>query len=372
MIKYKQEYTGSGSGLGCQISAYAMMTALAKDSGLEWVIGKEDFHLLRSTFDLDLTIGDGGEYKPLEIEDEVGYNKIKEMLTDNSELYVYPTPYNLNCEHTDSIASSLTFKEHIQEKCHEFRDKFKGEVIAMHVRRGDFFDLSSGMFVCGADYYRKALDELPPDLPVLIFSNDKDNVILDHELIANNPERFTFITDLYNDNELIDCDDGQELDRLIDNDGRYSKFNYKHGLIKLAQNQLKKASDMMEITGSTSFTVSELKRQVVQISKQLHPTYKSKIKGLHYSAAYDLCLMTMCDYMIMANSSYGLWASVLGNPKKVIYPMYWMQGHPEDGHALIKTDLNGFNQTKQLAGCFIKNNYIPVENPDPRSFEVVN
>ena len=67
-----------------------------------------------------------------------------------------------------------------------------------------------------------------------------------------------------------------------------------------------------------------------------------------------------------------MWGATMGNPKKVIYPMYWMQGHPEDGQALIKTDLDGFDQTKYLGGSFIKDHFIPLENPDPRSFEVVS
>ena len=74
--------------------------------------------------------------------------------------------------------------------------------------------------------------------------------------------------------------------------------------------------------------------QVVQISKQLHPTYKNKIEGLHYSAAYDLCLMTMCDYHIMANSSFGLWGVELSNTNKVVYPKYWMQGSHVDSESI--------------------------------------
>ena len=85
--------------------------------------------------------------------------------------------------------------------------------------------------------------------------------------------------------------------------------------------------------------------------------------------------MSMCDYVIMANSTFSLWGATLGNPKKVIYPMYWMQGHPEhpeEGSALIKTDLGEFNQTASLGGSFVTDKFVPLENPDPRSFEVVS
>ena len=368
MIRYKQEYNSSGSGLGCQISAYLMMRALEQDTGFDWAISSQDFNLLRNTFDLTLKVDDSDtSCVQLELDDEVGYNYIKENVTDNTELCVYPTSKNFNCEHNIRLRSELKFKKNIVDKCRAFRDKFDGEVIAMHVRRGDFLQLSSGMFICGADYYRKALEELPEDLPVLIFTNDKDNVILDHELVASNPDRFTFITDLYNDNELINCDVGQELDRLIDNDGKHSKFNYKTAIVRMAHNSLRDfASD------TNGYTMDQLKSRMSEYSGELHPKYKKKIREQAYNASYDLCLMTMCDYVIMANSSYAFWGVTLGNPKKVVYPTYWMQGHPEDGNALIKSDLNGFNQTKHLIGSLIEEHFIPMENPDPRSFEVLS
>ena len=108
------------------------------------------------------------------------------------------------------------------------------------------------------------------------------------------------------------------------------------------------------------------------------------MKSQLYNASFDLCLMTMCDYFIMANSSFGMWGATMGNPKKVIYPMYWLQGHGNEyedhvvegmsngGQTFIKTDLDGFDQTKYLGGSFIKDHFIPLENPDPRSFEVVS
>ena len=367
MIRYHQEYNTSGSGLGSQISAYMLMKSLEKDTGFEWVISSQDFNLLRNTFDISLKVDDNDGSVDLTLDDEVGYNHIKDIIVNNNKLFVYPTIKNINSEHTIRLTEELKFRQDIEDKCRAFRSQFDGEVIAMHVRRGDFFDLSSGMFICGADYYRKALEELPPDLPVLIFTNDKDNVILDNELIANNPERFTFITDLYNDNELINCDVGQELDRLIDNDGKNCRFNYKNALIRMGHNKLRRFSE-----DTDGYTMNQLKHEVKELTSQLHPKYKAKIKSQSYNASYDLCLMTMCDYFIMANSFYGMWGSTMGKPKKVVYPMYWMQGHPEDGSALIKTDLDGVNQTKQLGGSFIKDNYIPVENPDPRSFEVLD
>jgi hypothetical protein len=43
----------------------------------------------------------------------------------------------------------------------------------------------------------------------------------------------------------------------------------------------------------------------------------------HY---FDLCMMTMCDYHIIANSSFSWWGSWLGNSEQTIAPKKWFCG----------------------------------------------
>ena len=40
-------------------------------------------------------------------------------------------------------------------------------------------------------------------------------------------------------------------------------------------------------------------------------------------ADVDLCLMTKCNYHIIANSSFSWWGAWLGDSEKIIAPSYW-------------------------------------------------
>ena len=50
MIRYQHEYNTSGTGLGCQISAYVLMMSLATDTDYNWSITSKDFNLFRKKY----------------------------------------------------------------------------------------------------------------------------------------------------------------------------------------------------------------------------------------------------------------------------------------------------------------------------------
>ena len=43
--------------------------------------------------------------------------------------------------------------------------------------------------------------------------------------------------------------------------------------------------------------------------------------------AVDLCLQTLCDYHIIANSSFSWWGAWLANSKRVVKPRVWFNGN---------------------------------------------
>ena len=376
MIKYHQEFAATGTGLGYQISSYVLMRSIANRTGYSYTINTNGLKALRNTFtNLQFNIIKDeidSELTPVEFLDDDSFEELVAMVHDNIELYGYPTVKNFaDPNNFESIKKELQFRPEIVDKCRQFMSRFDGqEVISMHLRRGDFEDLSSGMFLIDDDYYKEALELLPPNIPVLIFCNVKDYILTHPILTASDPERFTFVLDVFNDNELINCDVGQELDRLVDASGE-CRFDYKAALAKHAYDNLIPSTPTQE----------ELNQEMVRLAKELNPLYKDKIAKNLYNYSFELCLMTMCDYHIMANSTFSMWGVQLSNTKKVIYPKYWMQGHDEDtrnefanvGLDAIKIDLDGYDQTRDLAAFFIDQpHYIGLENPDQRSFTVVS
>jgi len=376
MIKFHQDFAATGTGLGYQISSYMLMRSIANRTGYSYTINTNGLKALRNTFtNLQFnSIKDelDADLKPIEFLDDNSFEEVVAMVEDNCELYGYPTVKSMvDPANFESVKKELHFRPEIVEKCQKFMSQFDGqEVVSMHLRRGDFEDLQSGMFLIDDDYYKEALELLPKDIPVLIFCNVKDYILTHPILTASDPERFTFVLDIFNDNEFINCDVGQELDRLVDASGE-CRFDYKAALAKHAYDNLIPSTPTQE----------ELNQEMVRLAKELHPLYKKKIANNLYNYSFELCLMSMCDYHIMANSSFGMWGVQLSNTKKVIYPKYWMQGHDEEtrnafaeiGLGAIKIDLGGYDQTRDLAEYIIdKPHYIGLENPDQRSFTIVS
>ena len=108
------------------------------------------------------------------------------------------------------------------------------ELISVHIRLGDYVQIQDCHPICSVEYYKEALDQLPKDCQVILFSDD-----------------------------------------------------YPQAL------QLFKSFGInVMLTGGTDKFV-------------------------------DMCMMTKCNYHIIANSSFSWWGAWLSNSKKVIAPKKW-------------------------------------------------
>ena len=160
-------------------------------------------------------------------------------IPDGSDILGYFQTEKYFVDYRDQLLNEFTFKPEIYKNAINARSITKEPVISLHIRLGDYLKLQDTHPVCSIEYYKEALDTLPDDLLVYIFSDEPQKA-----------------QDIFND----------------------------------------------------------LGRKIV------FPEMKSNYE--------DMCLMTMCDYHIIANSSFSWWGAWLSNSKKTISPAKWFGGSP--------------------------------------------
>ena len=230
--------------LANQMFQYASLKGISKNRGFEYVIPPENKFgetdpLVRSD--------------PLNIHNcfNIGYNRIGmypnqilaermhtfdqelfENCPDNVDLFgYYQSPKYFN-HIEDEIRKDFSFSQDLVDSCQEVIDTLGGDVISLHIRRTDY-KANPNHPLQPIEYYKSALDKLPKDSSVVVFSDD-------YEWCESN-EAFS--------------------------DDRFAVSNN--------------------------------------------------------AADFDLCLMTLCNYHIIANSSYSWWGAWLSKSDKIIAPKNW-------------------------------------------------
>ncbi len=240
--------------LANQMFQYAAIKGIAVNRNLDWCIppkeifGLQDALVKTSDTNLyecfiltDFNVGIIHNNTPV-VESTFAFDEnLFNNCEDNIDLigYFQTEKYFKHIE--DEIRKDFTFKPDILYPAREKYDILfpHTKVISLHIRRGDYVDHSAHP-VQSLEYYKKSLDLLDKNIPVLIFSDDPDWCM----------EQKLF-----------------ESDRFLVSEGNDSNV--------------------------------------------------------------DLCLMTFCDYHIIANSSYSWWGSWLSKSEKTIAPKKWFSGELE-------------------------------------------
>lgn len=244
MISFNQ--LGNLGRLGNQMFQYASLKGIAANRGFDSCIpdestfGVSDSNVkncpanIHNTFNLQTFV----RITNNRMVQESGYHFDEELFNtceDNVDLYGYFQSEKYFKHIENNIRSEFSFKDEVVKDFKNFIDQFSsdGEVISLHVRRGDYLNLQSFHPTPPLEYYEEALNKLP-DAPVIIFSDDPD---------------WCFNQELF------------DSDRFL-------------------------------------------------VSQDMSPDY-------------DMCLMSLCKYHIIANSSFSWWGAWLANSKKVIAPKDW-------------------------------------------------
>lgn len=160
-------------------------------------------------------------------------------IEDNVDLFGYFQTEKYFKDYRNDILHEFAFKEEIKNKVTDIRKNYDSELISIHMRFGDYDLLPDVYPKPSKQYYENALDILPKDAKIILFSDEPHKA---EEFFNSLEKKFT------------------------------------------------------------------------------------NIKGLNKYE--DMCFMSMCDYHIIANSSFSWWGSWLSNSKKTIAPKQWYGNSP--------------------------------------------
>ena len=174
--------------LGNQMFQFAALKGIASHHGYKWKIPPNDesrihdYSLFR-IFEMSSVKSSNIGYVPYmeyNIDSTRDSNPLNFGFNDN---FFNECPDNVNIKGffqsekyfeniREEIKSDFTFKssfiELVSKRFPHLPDKF----IALHVRRGDYMNLTDHYAILQEEYYEKALDRLP-DWPLMVFTDDK-------------------------------------------------------------------------------------------------------------------------------------------------------------------------------------------------------
>jgi hypothetical protein len=229
MISFKN--LGYKGRLGNQMFQYASLKGISRNKGYWYSIPQRNCEL-KECFNIPITYTNEFENDILEEKYEFDENLFNNCPDDiNLDGFFQSEKYFENIE--SEIRKDFSFRKEIYDSVIHYMNSmfYNVEVISLHVRRTDYIS-EVNFDVLTIDYYMKALEYFPKDIPVLVISDD--------------PE--------------------------------WCKNHFN----------------------SNNFFVMSFENP--------------------YS---DLCLMSLCTYHIIANSTFSWWGSWLAKSKKTIAPKQW-------------------------------------------------
>ena len=176
---------GNMGRLGNQMFQYTALRGLAAKHGYEYCLPPRK---VVATSDIKCANSDITMFECFEIPDApkriTNFQKVMESTfaldenlwnncPDNISLYGYFQTEKYFKHIEDDIRTAFTFVDDIQKPTEEaFNSNFGNtEVVAIHIRRGDYLQYSHHP-VQTIDYYYQALSYMPEDIPVMVFSDD--------------------------------------------------------------------------------------------------------------------------------------------------------------------------------------------------------
>jgi len=173
---------GLNGRFGNQMFQYATLYALGKDLGYE--IGapyqtkspNDKLHFcLPECFELSAKDSSSFIFDNVYLETNFCYEANIKNIMDNTDIrgYFQTEKYFKNYK-KDLIKKEFKFKSNIENKTNLILNKIKKSPISVHIRLGDYLFFQESHPICTKEYYQKAFDNLPNDVPIILFSDNMD------------------------------------------------------------------------------------------------------------------------------------------------------------------------------------------------------
>ena len=174
--------------LANQMFQYASLKGIARHRGYDFVIppknffGAQDYNVKNSdvtlydVFNIESRNTVAVVQNPVLQERYHTFDKeLFENCPDKVDLFGYFQTEKYFKHIEDEIREDFLFKTDVIKDCREaFKENLGDtEVISLHIRRGDYV-LNDNHPVQTIEYYQQALEKLPGDIPVLVFSDDTE------------------------------------------------------------------------------------------------------------------------------------------------------------------------------------------------------
>lgn len=177
-------YIGNLGRLGNQMFQYASLRGISAKFGYTYClppnefIGSKDPNCAKSDLNIfqcfnlpkvDRKLTDNTTIEELSFSlDENIWNNCP----DNVNLFGYFQTEKYFKHIEEDLRKDFIFIDEISNPCDEFlKSEFDGEIISLHIRRGDYLNYSHHP-IQGIEYYNEALSYFSDDIPVIVFSDD--------------------------------------------------------------------------------------------------------------------------------------------------------------------------------------------------------
>lgn len=172
---------GTNGRFGNQLFQYASLLGMATVKGYDYGVpyhsksNNEYTNFCLSDCFINLKAKDCSTYIPKFSvrEEHFSFDERFFNLSDDTDIWGYFQTEKYFKNYKTEILNQFDFKQDIKDVCNSFIEPYKNEnITSVHIRLGDYLNMTHAHPICTEDYYIKAMECVPEDSLIFVFSDD--------------------------------------------------------------------------------------------------------------------------------------------------------------------------------------------------------